>query len=44
MAGRPYFGRLEEVTVANYIEDVEDAPDTHTIVVHLYQPVCLKFQ
>ena len=35
----PYWGKLEEATVGNYIEEVEDAPDTHYIVVHLYQPV-----
>lgn len=34
-------GGGHSVPVANYIEKAEDAPDTHTIVVHVYQPVRL---
>ncbi len=35
---RPYFGKLEEVHVDNYLEEVEDADGTHFIVVLLYEP------
>ena len=37
-ADAPFWGKLEEATVQNFIEEVEDAAGSHFIVVHLYQP------
>ena len=32
------FGKLDEVTVENYLEEVEECEGLHWVVVHLYEP------
>lgn len=42
---RLIFGKLDEVTLDNYLEEVEEVDNPHWIVVHLYEPyieVCVR--